>query len=74
MAGVGQMQYRRFVTYNVVGGVGWVVAMTWAGYLLGHAIPNIRDHMPKVVLIVIVLSVVPIFVELWRERRRPAAH
>lgn len=74
VAGVGQMQYRRFVTYNVVGGVGWVVAMTWAGYLLGHAIPNIRDHMPKVVLIVIVLSVVPIFVELWRERRRPAAH
>jgi len=75
VAGVGQMQYRRFLTYNVLGGIGWVVGMTWAGYLLGHTIPNIRDHMPKIVLVVIVLSVIPIFVELWRERRRrPASH
>ena len=73
VAGVGQMEYRRFLTYNVLGGVGWVVSMTWAGYLLGQAIPNIRDHMPKVVMIVIVLSVMPIVVELWRERRRRAA-
>ena len=73
VAGVGQMEYRRFLTYNVLGGAGWVVSMTWAGYLLGHAIPNIRDHMPKVVIIVIILSVIPIVVELWRERRRRAA-
>jgi membrane-associated protein len=73
VAGIGQMEYRRFLTYNVLGGVGWVVSMTWAGYLLGRAIPNIREHMPKVVMIVIVLSVIPIFVELWRERRRRPA-
>jgi membrane-associated protein len=73
VAGVGQMEYRRFLTYNVFGGVGWVVGMTWSGYLLGHAIPNIREHMPKVVMIVIILSVIPIFVELWRERRRRPA-
>jgi membrane-associated protein len=73
VAGIGQMEYRRFLTYNVLGGVGWVVSMTWAGYLLGQAIPNIREHMPKVVMIVIVVSVIPIFVELWRERRRRPA-
>lgn len=73
VAGVGQMEYRRFLAFNVLGGVGWVVSMTWAGYLLGHAVPSIRDHMPKVVIIVIVLSVIPIVVELWRERRRRAA-
>ena len=73
VAGVGEMQYRRFVFYNVAGGIGWVVSMTWAGYLLGQAIPNINDHIHIVVAIVIVLSVIPIVVELVRERRRRSA-
>lgn len=70
LAGVGEMEYRRFVFYNVAGGVGWVVSMTWAGYLLGQSIPNIGSHIHIVVLVVIVLSLVPIAVELLRERRR----
>jgi membrane-associated protein len=73
VAGVGEMQYRRFIFYNVAGGIGWVVSMTWAGYLLGQAIPNINDHIHIVVAIVIVLSVIPIIVELVRERRRRSA-
>jgi membrane-associated protein len=73
VAGVGQMEYRRFVFYNVAGGVGWVTSMTWAGYLLGQAIPNIGDHIHVVVGVVIALSLVPIFVELIRERRRGSA-
>jgi membrane-associated protein len=70
VAGVGQMEYRRFLFYNVAGGIGWVVSMTWAGYLLGHSVPNINDHIHLVVAIVIVLSLIPIAVELLRERRR----
>jgi membrane-associated protein len=70
VAGVGQMEYRRFLFYNVAGGAGWVTSMTWAGYLLGQAVPNIGDHVHVVVAIVILLSLVPIFVELIRERRR----
>jgi membrane-associated protein len=73
VAGVGQMEYRRFLIYNVAGGVGWVTSMTWAGYLLGQAIPNISDHIHLVVGIVIVLSLVPIAVELYKERRRRSA-
>jgi membrane-associated protein len=70
VAGVAQMPYRRFLLYNVVGGVGWVVSMTWAGYLLGQAVPNIDRHIHIIVIIVIVLSVIPIGVEILRERRR----
>ena len=70
VAGVGQMRYRRFLTYNVVGGVAWVVSMTWAGYLLGHAIPDINRHIHIVVIVVIVLSMIPIVVEVLRARRR----
>ena len=73
VAGMGQMEYRRFLFYNVAGGVGWVTSMTWAGYLLGQTVPNISDHIHVVVAIVILLSLIPIVVELVRERRRRSA-
>ena len=70
VAGVAAMEYRRFLLYNVAGGVGWVTSMTWAGYLLGHAVPNINEHIHIVVAIVIVLSLIPIAIEILKERRR----
>ena len=70
VAGVGQMQYRRFLLYNILGGVGWVLSTTWAGYLLGRAIPNVDRYMHLIVIIVIILSVIPIGVEILKERRR----
>src|SRR5207247_1155725 len=73
VAGVGQMEYRRFIFYNVAGGVGWVTSLTWAGYLLGQTVPNIGDHIHIVVAVVILLSLIPIVVELVRERRRRSA-
>ena len=72
LAGVGMMEYRRFLTYNVLGGIGWVVSMSWAGYLLGQAVPNISRHMHILVIVIIVLSCVPIAVEVYRERRKAA--
>jgi membrane-associated protein len=73
VAGVGQMPYRSFLFYNVAGGVGWVTSMTWSGYLLGRAIPNIADYAHVVAIVVIVVSVIPIVVEILKERRRRAA-
>ena len=73
VAGVGEMEYHRFLFYNVAGGVGWVTSMTWAGYLLGRAIPNIGDYVHVVVVVVIILSVIPIGIEVLRERRRRSA-
>lgn len=70
VAGVGQMDYRRFVAYNVFGGIGWVGSMTWAGYLLGQAIPDIGRYIHVVIAVVVVLSVIPIGVEWWRARVR----
>jgi membrane-associated protein len=71
LAGVGQMRYRRFLTYNVAGGIGWVASMSWAGYLLGQTVPNISKHMHLLVIVIIVLSCIPIAVEVYRERRKP---
>jgi membrane-associated protein len=72
VAGVGNMEYRRFLTYNVAGGIGWSVSMTGAGYVLGRAVPNISSYIHVVVVVVIVLSVIPIAIELLRERRKKA--
>lgn len=68
MAGVGRMRYPRFVSFNVIGGLGWVLSMTLAGYYLG-AIPIIRLHFEKVVIGIVFLSVAPLAVQYFRARR-----
>jgi membrane-associated protein len=70
VAGVGQMEYRKFLAYNVLGGIGWVVSMTWAGYLLGHVIPDIGRYIHVVIVVVVILSVIPIGLEWWKARTR----
>ena len=70
VAGVGRMTYWRFLAYNVFGGIGWIVSMSWAGYLLGQTVPDIDRHLHVVIAIVVLLSVVPIGVELWKARAR----
>jgi membrane-associated protein len=67
VAGVAMMEYRQFVIYNVVGGFAWVWSMALGGYLLGNVIP--REWLEPVVLGIVVLSVMPIFIEWWRHRR-----
>lgn len=59
VAGGAEMGYRRFATYNVIGGIGWVASMTLAGYALGSLIPNIESRIHIVVAIVIALSLIP---------------
>ncbi len=73
VAGVGKMEYRRFLAYNIFGGVGWVASMTLAGYFLGRSIPNIEKSVHWVILIVIVLSLLPLVKEWMASKRSKAA-
>ena len=70
VAGVGNMNYRRFVTYNIVGGVLWVFSMSLTGYLIASAVPDIEKHIHYVIVAVVFLSILPAIIEAWRERRR----
>lgn len=70
LAGVGKMRYRTFLTFNVMGGIGWVVSMTMAGYALGQLIPDIERYLHWVIGVVIVLSCLPILREWGLSRRR----
>lgn len=70
VAGVGKMQYTRFLAYNVAGGIGWVASMTLVGYFLGRSIPDIEKQIHWVIAIVIFLSLLPILKEWIGTRRR----
>ena len=70
VAGIGAMEYKRFISYNVVGGVGWVLSMILGGYFLGQMIPNIHKNIDKVILVVIFLSLLPIIIKVAREKMK----
>jgi len=70
VAGVGQMGYRSFATYNVLGAILWVSSMTLAGYLLGNLVPNIEKRIHIVVAVVILVSLIPPAIALLKSRRR----
>lgn len=69
VAGIGEMNYGKFVMYNICGGIGWVFLMLMAGYVLGRFIPNIDQHVHHVIIVVIILSFIPAFIEWWKSRR-----
>src|SRR3954468_18546060 len=67
MAGVAQMEFRRFFLYSVIGGIAWTTSVTLLGYGLGH-VALIRDHVELFILGVVALSLVPVAVEALRRR------
>jgi membrane-associated protein len=71
VAGVGAMPYRKFLPFSVCGGIGWVTLMTVLGYELGQ-VDLIRRNFEKVVVLIIFVSLLPTFVEVWRAKRKHA--
>lgn len=81
VAGAAEMSYKQFALYNVVGGVTWVTSMLFAGYFLGGLVEQfvrsvfgiegflLEDHIDKVVIVVVFLSILPIIFEFIKARR-----
>lgn len=67
VAGVGRMDYKRFITFNATGGLAWVFGFTLLGYFFGN-IPFVKDNFSLVVLVIILLSVVPMVVEVAKSK------
>ena len=70
VAGVGQMSYKKFLSYNVIGGILWVLSMTSIGYFLGRSVPNIEKHLHVVVAAVIFISFLPVFHEIYQAKKK----
>ena len=73
VAGLGQMSFRSYTAYNVLGAVLWIWSMLFVGYFLGRYIPGIENHITKVILVVIFLSLLPGIISWQRERSRASA-
>ena len=68
VAGVGKMQYRKFVIYNIFGGILWTAVTVLGGFFVGSTIPHIDKYLHLVIAVVIVLSFIPIIVELSKNK------
>jgi len=69
LAGVAGMTYRRFLSYNVVGGVMWIGLLVYAGYLFGN-IPWVKQNLSLIVIGIVIVSLIPAVSTFVAERRR----
>ena len=72
VAGVGRMDFRKFIAYTAIGGVLWACGVTVLGYYLGN-IPIVRDNIEAVLILIVVVSIIPMVVEFFLHRRRARA-
>ena len=68
VAGIGRMSYAYFATYNIVGGISWVVIFTLLGYFFGN-IPFVKKNFELVIIVIILVSVLPMGFEWWKHRQ-----
>ncbi|HTO00205.1 MAG TPA: VTT domain-containing protein [Microthrixaceae bacterium] len=71
VAGAGSMNYKTFFTYNVIGGVLWAVGVTLLGYFFGQ-VGLIREHIEFALVGIVIVSLIPVAIELTRHRRNQA--
>jgi membrane-associated protein len=68
LAGVAGMPYRRFLSYNVIGGCLWIGLLVYAGYLFGN-IPWVKSNLSLIVIMIVIVSLIPAVMTFLRERR-----
>jgi membrane-associated protein len=71
VAGIGEMSYGHFISYNIIGGIAWVALFTFGGYFFGN-LPFVQNNFSFVVVAIIIISVMPGVYEFFKERSRSA--
>jgi membrane-associated protein len=73
VAGIGKMEYRRFLSFNIFGGIGWVFSMTMLGYALSSVFPNLNKQIDKVIIVIIFVSLLPAMISWVMNRKKGAS-
>lgn len=68
VAGAAKMKYTTFLTYNIIGGIGWITSMTVLGYFLGRIIPNIEKYILLIIGAIILISLIPAISHLRKNK------
>ncbi len=71
VAGIGEMPYGYFISYNIIGGIVWTVLFIFGGYFFGN-LPFVRDNFSIVVIAIIIISFLPAVWEVIKAKRKPA--
>ncbi len=69
VAGVVRMNYRTFVVYNILGALTWGAGVTFAGYYLGSRFPAVQHYVSLIIIVIIIVTTIPIFLDLWKRYR-----
>ena len=69
VAGVAVMRYRTFLTFSIIGGLAWIWSMLLTGYLLGRYVPGVAQHVEKVIIVVVLVSISPAIIGGIKARR-----
>lgn len=72
VAGVGEMKYRTFITFNLIGGALWGIGITSLGYVLGE-IDFIKKNIEYAAIVLVAISIAPLAIEYWRHRKNTAS-
>jgi membrane-associated protein len=70
VAGIGEMKYRRFISFNIIGAIFWVSSMTLIGYFLGQLIPGIENKIEYVIIAVVLISISPILFKYLQHKMK----
>jgi len=69
LAGVGNMNYRKFILFNIIGGLLWSVSLILAGFYFGNAIPDIEKYLLPMIALIILISILPPAVHILKDSR-----
>lgn len=69
VAGIGAMNYRTFITYNLLGGLVWTVGITLLGYWLGKMIPDVDKYLVPIIVVIVAVFFAPSILHLYHERK-----
>ena len=69
VAGMAQMSYRKFLFWNVLGGLGWSIGVTLAGFFLGSVIPDVDKYLIPIVLLIIIVSALPPAIHIYKDNK-----
>ncbi len=68
LAGVGEMRYATFFSYNLIGGLAWGTGLPLLGYFLGNTVPDIDKYLLPIIILIIVLSILPTVIHIFKDQ------